>query len=1099
MLVLDRTPRPPAEAPDLDAAQRRVVAHRHGPLLVLAGPGTGKTTTLVESIVARLSGPQPLRPEQVLGLTFGRRAAAELRDRVLARVGGGAVPTIATFHSYCYGLVRQWSDPEAFASPLRLLSGAEQEQRLRELLVGSVESGRVAWPAELGAALGTRGLAAEVRAVLARGRGLGFDPDELARFGREQGNPAWAAVGEFAGEYLDVLDAEGVTDYTELVHRALLLASTPHVRDELRRTYRAIYVDEYQDTDPAQVALLRALAGPDAALVVVGDPDQAIYAFRGADVGGLLRFRSQFAVGGEPAPVEVLDRTRRFGPVLRAAASRVLGDRVPAGLDLATVRRHRAPASDAHGTGPGSVQVLLTDDAGSEAAWIADLLRRAHLGEAGDAAVPWSQMAVLVRSGVRQIPGLRRALTSAGIPVEVAGDEIPLHEEPAVAPLLAALSVAADRSRLTVDVAEELLLSPLGGLDPTDLRRLGRLLRRAEREVLAVTGPLGAGPRPSAVLVREALDDPRDLATLDAGPDRESVASVRRLADLLHRARAVLEDGGSPHDALWVLWSGTGWGQRLEEAALRGGPAGRRADRDLDAVCALMDAVERAQERAGVKGATALLAELASQQIPAGPLAEAVVRGEAVRLLTAHRAKGLEWRLVVVAGVQEDGWPDLRRRGSFLQADRIGRDGLVPPPRRAELLGEERRLFYVACTRARERLVVTAVQEPGDDGEQPSRFVADLLGHDLPMVEGAGTLPAADGVVVRRVTGRPARPLTLAGLVAELRATATDPDRPAALREAAVQRLARLAAPGPDGRPRVMAADPASWWGLAEMTPGAVPVRPPDQPVKLSGSALERVQRCPLQWFLSREVRAESSRSTALGFGSVLHVLADRIARGEVAADLDALDELLDPLWPRLSFEARWHAEAERVEARAALARLLAWSAADDRTLVGTEVDFDVALSVPRPEADADDDVEVRIRGSMDRVSRDGSGRVHVDDLKTGRRAPTAGEVRDHVQLGVYQVAVRHGALGAGPEPTSGASLVQLRLDAGAGSSTPKVQSQPALDDAAEGADWVEEALGRAAVLVLAEDFAALPGPQCDRCEFRRVCPTGPQGTAVTP
>ena len=105
------------------------------------------------------------------------------------------------------------------------------------------------------------------------------------------------------------------------------------------------------------------------------------------------------------------------------------------------------------------------------------------------------------------------------------------------------------------------------------------------------------------------------------------------------------------------------------------------------------------------------------------------MRGEAVRLLTAHRAKGLEWRLVVVAHVQEGGWPDLRRRDSLLQADRIGPDGLLPPLTREAMLAEERRLFYVACTRARQRLVVTAVQSPDDDGEQPSRFL-DELGHE---------------------------------------------------------------------------------------------------------------------------------------------------------------------------------------------------------------------------------------------------------------------------------------------------------------------------------------------------------------------------------
>src|SRR5690606_38894157 len=113
-LVLDRAAPQPGEAPALDADQGRVVAHRGGPLLVLAGPGTGKTTTLVEAMVARLSGPDALRPDQVLGLTFGRKAAQDWRERVTARLGGGLVPTVTTFHSFAYALVRQVQDPESF-------------------------------------------------------------------------------------------------------------------------------------------------------------------------------------------------------------------------------------------------------------------------------------------------------------------------------------------------------------------------------------------------------------------------------------------------------------------------------------------------------------------------------------------------------------------------------------------------------------------------------------------------------------------------------------------------------------------------------------------------------------------------------------------------------------------------------------------------------------------------------------------------------------------------------------------------------------------------------------------------------------------------
>ena len=148
---------------------------------------------------------------------------------------------------------------------------------------------------------------------------------------------------------------------------------------------------------------------------------------------------------------------------------------------------------------------------------------------------------------------------------------------------------------------------------------------------------------------------------------------ARRLAELLQRAERGIRTGSTAEEALWLLWSGTDWPDRLRRDAARGGEVGRRANRDLDAVCALFDIAARSEEVSGRRGVTAFLAEVESQQIPADPMRESELRGSAVRVLTAHRAKGLEWPLVVVAGVQEGAWPDVRRRGSLLEPDRLGR------------------------------------------------------------------------------------------------------------------------------------------------------------------------------------------------------------------------------------------------------------------------------------------------------------------------------------------------------------------------------------------------------------------------------------------
>ncbi|WP_448318869.1 UvrD-helicase domain-containing protein, partial [Streptomyces sp. CO7] len=193
------------EPPRLDASQRAVVEHRSGPLLVLAGPGTGKTTTLVESVAARIArGGDPAR---ILVLTFSRKAAMELRDRMAARVGAARAPRATTFHSFCYALVRAHQAGDLFAEPLRLLSGPEQDVAVRELLAGEPELERlglahVRWPDDLRACLTTRGFADEVRAVLARTRELGLGPEALDAFARRIGRPDWRAAAAFLAEYL---------------------------------------------------------------------------------------------------------------------------------------------------------------------------------------------------------------------------------------------------------------------------------------------------------------------------------------------------------------------------------------------------------------------------------------------------------------------------------------------------------------------------------------------------------------------------------------------------------------------------------------------------------------------------------------------------------------------------------------------------------------------------------------------------------------------------------------------------------------------------------------------------------------------------------
>src|SRR6266702_2207497 len=239
--------RPPPRAggaPVLDAAQRAVVDHEGLPLLVLAGPGTGRTT----------------------------------RE-----------PLALTFHSYAYALVRR-EFTLAGDEPPTLLSGPEQLLEVRRLLRGEAEDGGTRWPERLRPALGTRGFAAELRDFLLRGAERGFDGRALARLGRQRDRDDWVAAGAFLARYDARFDLAPVPayDYAEIIRIAAALLSRGAVRERERKAYDVVLVDEYQDTDPAQEALLHALAGDGRELIVVGDPDQAIYAFRGADVSAIM-------------------------------------------------------------------------------------------------------------------------------------------------------------------------------------------------------------------------------------------------------------------------------------------------------------------------------------------------------------------------------------------------------------------------------------------------------------------------------------------------------------------------------------------------------------------------------------------------------------------------------------------------------------------------------------------------------------------------------------------------------------------------------------------------------------------------------------------
>jgi superfamily I DNA/RNA helicase/RecB family exonuclease len=1073
----------------LDHAQRRVVEHSGGPLLVLAGPGTGKTATIVETVAHRIEA-RHVDPSRVLVLTFSRKAAGELRERIAGRLRRTIREPLAfTFHSYAYALVRREFLLMGEELP-RLLSGPEQLLEVRRLLRGEIADGATHWPGPLRPALATRGFAEELRDFLLRAAERGLDGRRLATLGRQRRREDWVAAGRFLDRYAARFDLAPVAayDYAEIIRIAASLLSRATIRQREREAYDVVLVDEYQDSDPAQELLLQALAGDGRELIAVGDPDQSIYAFRGADVRAITEFPVRFrGPDGSPAPVVALGTSRRSGPVLLAASRRV-AQRLPAapaaagpiaanaGSAPGPGPAGRSAASHRHltpvpGADPGAVRIVVAESASQEAALIADTLRRAHLADR----VPWSSMAILVRSATRQVPLLRRALSASGVPVSVAGDELPLPDEPGTRPLLTLLRCALTPAALDEQTAAELLTGPLGGTDTLGLRRLRRWLRArtdpapppvADRPP-AADAALSRGPSrpvlPPADPLAGAILDPRALILVPT-PVAEPAA---KLARLLTVARDAIAEGRNAEEVLWAVWDASGLAPVWSAASAAGGAAGAAADRDLDAVLALFDAAARFTDTLPPGAPGLFVDSLTGQEIAGDTLAEQATRDEAVRILTAHRSKGLEWDLVVVAGVQEESWPDLRLRGSLLGVDELAEaatgapsaaDDAAAAALASKLLAEERRLFYVAVTRAKRSLLVTAVGGDGSDS-RPSRFLSELAGDDI---EPEQALPPGH------------RWLSLAALTADLRRAVADPGRPLPIRRAAAAQLAKLAQAGARG------ADPAHWYALTPLSDQG-PIAGPGEPVRLSPSQVEAFTRCGLRWLL--ESAAGAGRSDVLRhLGTVIHAAAVLAAQGATDAEISGR---IDDIWHHLDFGSVWYSAKQRELAGKMVRRFLDWHAANPRELVAVEQALKVQIG------------PVQITGRVDRLERDDQDRAVVVDLKTGGSAPRDDELERHPQLGVYQLAVLLGAFERfGLTDPGGAELVQVGK---AGYTVrAKIQPQQAL---AEDDDpgWAQDLVETVAAGMAGPVFTARVNPGCRTCPVAGSCPVSDNGGQVEP
>ncbi len=817
---------------NLNPQQRRAVTHGEGPLLVVAGAGTGKTQVVTRRI-AWLIATKRARPSEILALTFTDKAAEEMQLRVDGLVPYGFTDTlVATFHSFGDRLVREHALELGLPSEPRVLSRAETVIFLRERLF------RLELDVYRPLGNPTRFLAA-LAALFSRLKDEDIGPEEYRAHATGlataaaivEDAPGGAALRDEARRHMELaaayeryqqlLSEAGAIDFGDQVRLALtLLREHPAARRRIQARFRYVLVDEFQDVNRAQAELVAVLAEQHRNVTVVGDDDQSIYRFRGAATGAIVDFLGRFP----GTRTVVMRRNYRSRAPILDASYRLIRFNDP---DRLEVQRGIAKRLVAHRRGAGSppVRQLAFATGTDEADWVAaDIGRRIRAG-----ALPRDH-AILVRANA-DADAILRSLNVAGIAWRFSGVS-GLYSRPEVRLLLAFLRAIAD-PHSSVDVFA-LAASELYGFPGDDLAALTNRARRTNRSLRETLEELERQPG----LLRLLPETRTSLARL--------VADLRRYSELGSRRPA--------GEILYEFLKDSGSLRRLAEARTAA------ADEALGNVARFFEII-RAQSDLLADDRAVFLAPHLETLIEAGDdpaTADLDPDADAVAVVTIHKAKGLEWPVVYLVGLVDGRFPARGRREQLAVPDGLLRGTFPVGDAQVQ---EERRLFYVGMTRARDELLLShALDYGGKRTRRVSPFVLEAL--DLP----AGMPPAT---------------------------RAADP----------LERLGSFEAPA-----------------VAEATPPAART----EPLVLSFNQVDAYLTCPLRYKYAHVLRVPTAPHHAIVYGSALHVAVQefhkRHARGIVMSEAE-LTAVFEQAWSTEGFVSREHEEARLEAGRDALRR----------------------------------------------------------------------------------------------------------------------------------------------------------------------------------
>ncbi len=936
----------------LTAEQEAIVRHPLEPLRVAAGAGTGKTTTIVARLVAAIEA--GLEAEQAIGITFTNKAAEELADRLRSELptlaAEGREVEVSTYHGFALRLITEFGAVVGVERSLNVVGPGYVRQLLHESIgpgpFEHLDLTALPWRVDEAATLGGQ-LSGNLR-----------EPEDLEVIAPETTSSLWGQRLELARilrSYRTHKRTLGVVDYGDLIRIAHRLVSEhPAIAQRIRGRYRLVVLDEYQDTDPAQRELLRAIFGDGFAVTAVGDVDQTIYEWRGASRENFVAFEHHFPVGaGHPAPTLPLTVNRRSGPAILGLANDVR--QLLHGHPPVDPLRPAEPVPDVVGCG-------WFRTAWDEATWLAGEIRRLH----DEDGLQWRDIAVLFRKN-RQIPLIRDALHDADVPLEVVSLG-GLLGVPEVADVHAWLSVLG-RPDDSVALARILL----GGRYRLGLGDLAPLADWARRRRSTQHDDVLGFPLLEAI---DRLEDVTGLSTAAHQRLLEFRALYRRLLSdaqgvtLVELVRRVLDgiDGWAEVDAMPMA-------------------AGLSARLNLYRFLDMIEDWSPLTGRPSLDGFLGYVDLLQEERAPEELDTASIGGQDAVSLLTVHRAKGLEWDAVFIPALASEIFPsrsqgfddplaaakwlpyELRLDAATLpelDADATARRQTL----RERHLEQERRTAYVAVTRARRLLIMTgAAWYGGKQAKRPSEILE--LAHARPSVtvhawiDDSGPAP-----MDRPSSAAPPDPHFDGGWQPAIRSAIAD---------------ARWA--------RSQADDPAAFDAARDQLTLMLTdlPQPPPPPVSPSGTAtsvtgLVTLASCPQRFYWSEIDRLPRRPAPWLRRGTEIHRRIELHHRGILAFDdfvpdthQHGADEPPRGIDPFAVFTTSRFAAA-------------------DPLLVEVPIDFTIG--------------ETRVRGRIDAVFAPEPGRWEIVDYKSGGPSTDPASL---VQLQAYAVAAADGAIVGGP------------------------------------------------------------------------------------